>query len=575
MTTQLPDTIRAEIHANAMEHVTSFFDATTMQTLQEVLQNARRSGATEIAITTDDAGRMTVRDNGRGIADPRSLLGFGTSRWTQSATRREQPAGMGTYALARHGARVRSRTAGGGPGWETKLRQEHFEGRTAAAVRRSDAAPSPHGTEVHFSTSHRAHGQRYTPTRADLQWTATKAARHLKVRITLDGKPVEQDDFLHGSIATTIWRGIRLGVIRGMELNHAMNFHGILCKCPMPRVATLEWGLTTLADVIDSDGLELVLPGRERVIENRFTEELRDAATELIYDTLAKRSRSTDPIRVPYDVAVDAAKRGFEIAPGTPALEPIDLSRPAWHARDPRVGAARTIYPGNPLVIDPGPRSRVVTIDRAIRDSGLDLQLYAANGALRGYEWYDALPIVEDMTVVYTKDGQTHEIRPGYTETGDLVADEIQLVLHGRRAGNRQYELKLPTDVAFGRTTSAYRDPGHCGLIVRRDAPQNASEIGNMAAEALLIVNEDDSGGRPGDQVIAFSRAVACTDRKLRISKREAQRHAILEAVEDETTWRCPANGLVEIEILDGVPRVTAVTSNETPGRNETAERSE
>ena len=49
--TSKPNTIRASIADEAISRVTQFFDGTLAQTLHEVLQNARRSGATSVAIT--------------------------------------------------------------------------------------------------------------------------------------------------------------------------------------------------------------------------------------------------------------------------------------------------------------------------------------------------------------------------------------------------------------------------------------------------------------------------------------------------------------------------------------------
>ena len=73
----------------AITKVMQFFDGTLAQALQEILQNARRSGATSVAITHDRANRrITVSDDGRGIGDPSTLLAFGRSGWPRTCTRR-------------------------------------------------------------------------------------------------------------------------------------------------------------------------------------------------------------------------------------------------------------------------------------------------------------------------------------------------------------------------------------------------------------------------------------------------------------------------------------------------------
>ena len=66
-TPSLPNEIRATIHEDAIQKVSRFFNATTAECLNELLQNSRRSGATRVDITLQDS---TVTDDGRGVQDP-------------------------------------------------------------------------------------------------------------------------------------------------------------------------------------------------------------------------------------------------------------------------------------------------------------------------------------------------------------------------------------------------------------------------------------------------------------------------------------------------------------------------
>ncbi len=97
-TAEFPRTIRATIHPDALERVPAFFNAAIRDILNETIQNARRSGASHVAITSDGE-RVTVADNGRGIDSSETILAFGESHWTNDVTRREHPVGMGFYAL--------------------------------------------------------------------------------------------------------------------------------------------------------------------------------------------------------------------------------------------------------------------------------------------------------------------------------------------------------------------------------------------------------------------------------------------------------------------------------------------
>ena len=69
-TPSLPKEIRATIHGDAIQKVSRFFNATTAECLNELLQNSRRSGATRVDITLR---ANTVTDDGRGVQDPEAL----------------------------------------------------------------------------------------------------------------------------------------------------------------------------------------------------------------------------------------------------------------------------------------------------------------------------------------------------------------------------------------------------------------------------------------------------------------------------------------------------------------------
>ena len=97
----------------SLTKVMQLFDGTLAQALHDILQNARRSGATSFAITHDRANRRsTVSDDGLGIGDPRTLLAFGRCGWPKDLHGAEQPAGMGIFSLARRSPRIRSSVAG-------------------------------------------------------------------------------------------------------------------------------------------------------------------------------------------------------------------------------------------------------------------------------------------------------------------------------------------------------------------------------------------------------------------------------------------------------------------------------
>jgi len=65
--------------------------------IRELLQNARRAGASRIRLLTDrsDLYDLRVDDDGCGIADLQALLTLGGSGWNPEVIERENPFGLG------------------------------------------------------------------------------------------------------------------------------------------------------------------------------------------------------------------------------------------------------------------------------------------------------------------------------------------------------------------------------------------------------------------------------------------------------------------------------------------------
>ena len=143
-------TIRARVGASAIDKVTRLFSAGLADIFTETLQNSRRGGANRVAATIEQDGdttRVTLADDGVGIADPAVLLTFGESAWKDGIAEDEDPAGFGLLALSRRGCTLRWRVPGQdpSPGCRLVLEPAHFLGRDAAHVVPDDSAPWPHG----------------------------------------------------------------------------------------------------------------------------------------------------------------------------------------------------------------------------------------------------------------------------------------------------------------------------------------------------------------------------------------------------------------------------------------------
>ena len=220
-----------------------YFDATAASIFVELIQNARRAGATHVDIVADaadDAPIVTVWDNGRGIVDPAVLLSFGESDWDGDLARTERAAGMGIACLARRGCTVssRPRTESSPPvaGWRMTLERDHFLGKSAATAVPDPAAPTPCGICVTFHV---------TESPDLLKAAAAYAARYAPLSVSFNGRELERRDFLKGAIRTERWHGLTLAVIPSSCLRNTspdLNFHGLPLNLHLPYVRYPERG---------------------------------------------------------------------------------------------------------------------------------------------------------------------------------------------------------------------------------------------------------------------------------------------------------------------------------------------
>src|SRR5258708_33872150 len=107
-----PETIRGSVDPRLLKKADRLFLNSNTSIWTELLQNSRRAGATLIDVSIQDGGEnssiVTMHDNGHGVDDFRKLLTLGQSGWDEATQQREDPAGMGLFALCRSKGKVHS-----------------------------------------------------------------------------------------------------------------------------------------------------------------------------------------------------------------------------------------------------------------------------------------------------------------------------------------------------------------------------------------------------------------------------------------------------------------------------------
>lgn len=227
----------------------AFTDRFTL--VSELLQNARRAGATLISIDHDAETRtLTVRDNGRGIDDFQKLLTFNESGWDEPTCDAENPFGVGFSKCLYAASRCIVRSRGQCADFDT----EAALARTPIDVIESAEAPAE-GTQVEL------HG-------VDLPDLASRIATlcaGFPVPVHFNGKALERPHAPeHLALTATPVGGLHLWGTRDGEhsLDTLVYLQGFCVLCPI-------YHRPERVNVLHLDGRQFMarLPDRDKLID--------------------------------------------------------------------------------------------------------------------------------------------------------------------------------------------------------------------------------------------------------------------------------------------------------------------
>lgn len=556
--------VRACVHAGAIARVTRFFNATLRDVFAELLQNARRAGAGRVDVSTEDDGdaiRVTVADDGAGVADPALLLSFGESGWDARTARDEDAAGMGLFSLARRGCVVASRRRapdGGVPSaWSIALTPAHFLGEADAAAVPDPSPPPGQGASVSFAA---------TEVIESIEATFAAEARHGPLEATFDGKTIARKPFLEGALRTERWRGLVFGVFRNRSEGYNepdLNFHGLAVPTRLPRVLTVcgaTWSV--FADVARCPELELVLPARKEAVETPFLEEMRAAARLAIYRAMA----ATDPVP---RLARDDNRRAW--AAGVALPEPPAELRPWRPARadiDNRVE--------EPAFAPVGPDALVMAVDlapsdaqalyRAARRSGAAERFFAPDKRFEGYDWYDALTRVCGVETMLVSDDSSCRLETlraaarrgvGMTALPDRLdrPEAILLDIDTVRGDGDPGGMTLLADLVFIGEEEDRLDKAR--PIAIADTDLGPDELADLLRDAFFAPYTNYDADSWETQRARFDEEALHAARKLLVGADEALRGAIADIAGREIGCLVPRDRRVEVAFEAGKIAVT------------------
>ena len=571
---QLPAAIHARVHDGAIDRVTRFFAARLGEAFAEILQNSRRSGATRLDVVTEAVVdspsdiRVTVTDDGDGIADPAVLLSFGESGWDADTAHREDPAGMGVYALSKRGCVISSRARGPlldlAPGWRVVLTPDCFLGKEDAEVVEGDA-PWPHGTAISFTADQPL---------AAIGNAVADAARYCPLPVTFNGVAVERKAFLDGALHAERWRGLAFGVFRNRLAgfnNPDLNFHGLTLAVRLPSVDAIESGSWSVrADIASCPELELVLPARKEAVETSFLKEMRSAARLAVYRAMAAADPAPrvafDDHRQAADAGIDIPEPPAELRPWRPGTADID----DWRDAPPfaAVGADSLV-----MAVDPETQD-AQAFWRAAERAGIAGRLFEGDTRFEGYAWYDALARVSELRIDIAEGGVTHPLdamraaadrssdatTPGFPDTLDRP-EAIHMHLHIVRGSAPPRTIAVPADIAFVGEDGAWLDDAH--PLITRDSDLEPAGLKQLLHASYFSPVDDADADSHDTQRRRFEEDANHLAIKLLASEDEARRHTIAEAVWREIYWAIPRDREVSIKVSGG--KVAVEFGPETP----------
>ena len=553
--------IRARIHPRALDHMPLLFDATAPTVFIELIQNARRAGASRVDITIqpadssigNDVLKVTVKDNGRGIADPSVLLSFGQSAWDEDLARRERAAGMGLACLARRGCSISSRAqtprSRHATGWRMRLGPDHFLGKTTATVESDQTAPSPFGTYVTF---------RATESLNALRSAVTAVSRYAPLRVSFNGAELPRCDFLETALHRAEWNGVTLGVIKSRHPIYSepnLNFYGLTLHARLPHVKSLDGEIWTVrADVVDCQELELVLPVRKEAVENGFLQKLRNEARLAIYRALAT---ADPPPRFAYEDHVRAAHAGIDLP--TP---PIALRR--WRPGTADVNEWR----GYTELVPLGPDSILVEYDadppdtqtffRTASRAKLAPKLFEADRRLVGYAWYNKLPRLTDVNTHIEIDGMAYTERElrrqfraarygdGAFDPRDRATRIVTTVSVARPDGTQDTNRYIADIALLDKEFDLLSDPPP---VITASSNISADELAQLLRRAYFCPSDDSEADSYESQSNQFDDAALHVALKHVASADEAIRTAIAQVVRREIQPQIPRDRHADITI--------------------------
>lgn len=519
-------TFQAHVAPEAIDKVGRLFNASLDDILNELFQNARRAGATRLAVDQIDDPQLgpaiRVADDGSGLDDPQSLFSLGRSGWHEQTIAAGDAAGMGFFALANRGAAILARRKGSDTAWQIEASPDAFAGKLPVTV--SDGPDGWRGMAVIFPEN----------PRDNLVAAVKQAARFYPLPVSFNGEAVPREDFLAGADHIETWRGIRIGLYdrdsTAFSRHGNANIHGITLRVPLPTLGQL-WHRSYHAriDVIHNAGLKLVLPARKEVVQDQAFADL----TEEIRRIYLRRIAAAGAHSLSFADHRKALTLGVALPEAAPMLRPFLPDCADGNRAE--IASPQTIAPGARLYAGANAIEEQ-NLARALGRWPEAPALYQPCTSFEGYGWYDRLRPITPQAHRATLDGETVIAEPGSYGGLPERPDRLEIVL-GYEDESAPFAT-IDTDLLI--LGSDYPSLDEIEISLTRSATVTPGELVSFLEAALFSPSDDSEAGSYEQQLEWFCDEAEDLAITLLQSAAEADLNLIRRIIQRQICWRLP-----------------------------------
>jgi len=537
----MTNTFKIGINPRILDKARNFFNSTTEDILNELLQNSRRAGATKVKVTKN-TNTVVIEDDGIGIFSNGVAINLGGSEWSNETQEREDPAGCGLFSLANLDSVIESH------GKKVRLNAEAFSGAKEVEVEESDFSK---GTRITFRNTNEERAFKYK---------LERACKFYPVQVEYNGEELEKPkDFLQDAVYVEEWEGLRIGVVklhqRWCSSEFKLNFYGLEINCSDPRRPHFKRALDqddlfVRVDIVDCPKLQLVLPSRKEVVSNDFLPLLFQQCKKVVFKYLKNYCDDGGSHTLSYRLWQEA-KESFGIE-----LPEAEQKLIKWHPETHDYHGA--FYTEQVDVV--ASRAVVYSIDQetyeqhsllhALENNSEQLTLVFQKTNYEGYQWYNSLPILKEVKTEFTygsKKLSLEEVLDDYNDRPDSI--EVKLVIEHQKA--YVVEDTLPTDLVLAGEEYCC-DLDEAVVILTKDSKIKVEELVEILTMCFFSPCDDSDSDSYDTQAEYFNGEVWALARGLLFSQEEAVQARIQETVENIISWLVPEGQKAVINVQRG-----------------------